>query len=274
MDTSPDYFNCIDGLASHSYPNHGFIGQPTDTGQHSIVGYQWELDLIKSIGINKTYPVFITETGWPHREGQTPDNRFYTAKTSVDFFLQSLSIWQADDRIVAVTPFIYNYPNDPFDHFSWCKTEEHLLPEYQAVLDYPKLKNHPTQTNRYLVEKIQLPFLILTDHEYFGQLKLKNTGQAIWGQNETNFCLSPQTTQNVELSALCVGSESVQPGQAINLNFKFKIKSDSDHQGKTFLGWQDTPGFEITPIYSKATIYRPKTDLRQKITVFLYKLIK
>lgn len=271
---NPDYFDCIDAIASHSYPNHGFIGRPTDTGQHSIRGYQWELNFIKSIGINKTYPVFITETGWPHREGQTVDNNFYSAKTSAQFLIQAYKIWQADPRVRAVTPFIYNYYSEPFDHFSWCDQSQQIMTAYQPLIDLPKTKNQPQQITKFVTEKIQLPIIILTDHQYLGKIKLKNTGQSIWGQDETKFCLTPQTTQNVEASAICVGSNTILPGQSIDLDFKFKIKSDTDHEGKTFLGWQDTQGFEITPFYSNATIYRPKTGIRQKIAVFLKKLIK
>jgi len=126
----PEFFQSFDGLASHSYPNHGFVGTPTDTGQHSIRGYSWELDYLKNLGINRSLPVFITETGWPHREGQSPDNRFYTAQTSADFFSEALKIWQQDPRITAVTPFIYNYSQPPFDHFSWLDPNQSLYSSF------------------------------------------------------------------------------------------------------------------------------------------------
>jgi len=54
----------VDGLSSHSYPNPGFAGSPYDTGRKSIRGYQWELQMLKTLGVEKDLPVFITETGW------------------------------------------------------------------------------------------------------------------------------------------------------------------------------------------------------------------
>ena len=44
----PGIFEKIDGWASHSYPNHGFLGKPQDSGRTSIRGYQWELTVLKS----------------------------------------------------------------------------------------------------------------------------------------------------------------------------------------------------------------------------------
>ncbi|MDD3003133.1 MAG: hypothetical protein PHS06_04685, partial [Candidatus Shapirobacteria bacterium] len=141
---NPNYFNNIDGVASHSYPNNGFVGTPNDTGQHSILGYQWELDLLKQLGVNKDLPVFITETGWPHREGIENQNNFYTAKTTANFLIQAITnVWSLDSRIKAVTPFIYNYSQEPFDHFSWLDENNNLYSEYQQLVDLPKKQNEP-----------------------------------------------------------------------------------------------------------------------------------
>ena len=65
----PGLFNKLDGWASHSYPNHGFVGLPSDHGRASIRGYEWELDWLRKLGLTRDLPVFITETGWPHQEG-------------------------------------------------------------------------------------------------------------------------------------------------------------------------------------------------------------
>ena len=53
----------IDAIASHSYPNPGFVGSPYDAGRTSIRGYQYEIAWFESL-IQKTLPVYITETGW------------------------------------------------------------------------------------------------------------------------------------------------------------------------------------------------------------------
>jgi len=263
----PQYFDNIDSIASHSYPNHGYVGTPNDTGQHSIRGYQWELGYLKSLGIIKTFPVFITETGWPHREGQTKNNQYYQSDTSAKFLINALNIWQKDPRVVAVTPFIYNYPNEPFEHFSWLNTEEKLLPAYNQVIDLPKNKNTPTQTISYDLINNFLPFILLTDTEYAGKLILKNTGQAIWG--ETKFCLTPQSTKNVILEAVCTSDDYIPPGQVKTFNYKIKILNNPDYTDKTYISWQGLPALEITPINSSGTIYSPNTTLKQKIIQYI-----
>lgn len=263
----PEYYDNFDALASHSYPNHGYVGTPNDTGQHSIRGYNWELNLIKSLGISKTYPVYITETGWPHREGEQPANNFYTSSTAADFFIKALNIWSKDDRVIAATPFIYNYPHPPFDHFSWLDSSETLYPAYNLVVDTPKVKNNPPQKTSYEVIANHLPFILITDTEYTGKIILKNTGQSIWG--ETGFCLIPQTTTNVTLDAICTSGKYIRPGASETFEYKLKIKADPEYQDKTIVSWETLPPFEITPISGFGSIYSPNTTLKQKIIQYI-----
>jgi hypothetical protein len=259
----PEYFESLDAISSHSYPNHGYVGLPSDTGQHSIRGYIWELNFIKSLGVNKNYPVYITETGWPHREGQVKNNQYYIADTSAELFKRALKIWQSDNRIVAVTPFIYNYPYEPFDHFSWLDQSENLLPAYQKVIDDPKTKNSPAQITSYELIRNHLPFIILTDTEYLGEVTLKNTGQSIWG--ETKFCLPPESTINVTVDQICTTDDKVYPQGKGKFSYKIKIKNNPDYKDKTFISWKNIPPQEITPLNGTGTIYSPKTTLLQKI---------
>ena len=263
----PEYFQVIDGIASHSYPNHGFVGTPSDTGQHSIHGYQWELNYLKSLGVSKTYPVFITETGWPHREGEKPQNNFYTTDTTAKFLLAALKIWGQDDRVQAVTPFIYNYPNEPFDHFSWVDKDEKLFPKYQQIVDSPKNKNHPDQETKYELVGNDLPFIIFTGNEYFGQVTLKNTGQSVWG--EAMFCLSPQATTNVTLESICTSNNLIFPGQSETFNYKFKINQTENAQSSTYLSWENLPKLNVAPLNGSATIYSPKNNFPNNIINFI-----
>lgn len=259
----PEYFDYIDGIASHSYPNHGFIGTPSDTGQHSIRGYQWELDFIKSLGISKNFPIYITETGWPHHEGEDKKNGFYTTTTTANFLKIALNIWSQDKNIQAVTPFIYNYPNTPFDHFSWLDKNEKLYPEYQQLINMPKNKNTPTQITKYEITNMWLPFIIFNDTEYEGQITLKNTGQSIWG--ETKFCLQSDSTPNITIDHLCTDDNKIFPNQEKIFNFKFKINKLSNYQKETYIGWQNLSTFEIAPFDKNATIYHPKLKFWDKI---------
>jgi hypothetical protein len=215
------------------------------------------------LGIEKTFPVFITETGWPHREGESNNNAYYTVDNSAKFLNDALKIWSADSRIQAVTPFIYNYPNQPFDHFSWLDSSETIYPQYQQVIDLPKIQNSPAQTTAYQVVGNYLPFIIFTGTDYSGQITLKNTGQSIWG--ETKFCLNPQTTPNVTLDAICTGNNLVNPGQNETFNYKIKINNHTDYRDKTFISWENLTQFEITPINNSGTIFSPKSTFFQKI---------
>ena len=260
-----NFFDSIDAISSHSYPNHGFIGTPSDTGQHSIVGYQWELSTLKNLGVTKKLPVYITETGWPHREGESKNNTFYTMETTSNMLLTAYKKWQADDQVIAVTPFIYNYPYEPFDHFSWVDKSETLYPAYQKVIDIPKAANKPIQTFKAESVKINLPLFMFPNSEYSGEIILKNTGQSIWGKNEHEFCLSPDSTPNISLDAICSSNQTVEPGQTATFPFKFKI---SEPQEKNFISWQSLPVFKIVsalPMITNAQIYRPENGIIDRI---------
>ena len=252
---NPLYFNLIDGLASHSYPNYGFIGTPDDKGLTSILGYQWELDYLKYLGINKTYPVFITETGWPHREGTTKNNDYFSLKTSADFLQKALVMWEKDEKVIAVTPFIYNYSETPFDHFSWLDPQENLYPEYQQIVALPKKQNHPQQITKFQIIKINLPLIIFSQNSQNGSFELKNTGQSIWG--ETNFCLTPQSSSNIESTPICTDKNYIYPGKITKIPFKFTI---NNYLEKSYLGWKDTPQYEIKSLSPTSTIYQPKDN--------------
>jgi hypothetical protein len=167
------------------------------------------------LGISKDYPVFITETGWPHRQGEKNDNKYYTAKTSAEFLAQAIEVWSKDRRVKAITPFTFNYPYSPFDHFSWVDKTETLYPEYQQIVDLDKPQNTPTQTTSYQLNYIHLPLLLLHNIEYQGTISLKNTGQSIWG--ETSFCLEPNISPNIKTNQICVGDQQIEPGNSQSL---------------------------------------------------------
>ena len=261
---NPKYFDSFDALASHSYPNHGYVGTPDDNGQHSIRGYQWELDFIRNLGVNKSFPVFITETGWPHREGVTKNNQYYSVKTAADFFKKALELWQQDKQIIAVTPFIYNYSQEPFDHFSWLDPKEQLYPDYQIIVDMPKNQNHPHQISKFSVQKINLPLLIFSQNQQNGSIELKNIGQSIWG--ESKFCLEVQSSSNIKTTPLCTDNTLIYPGKTTKIPFQFKIDT---YLEKTYLGWKDTPQYEIDSLSPTSTIYHPKDNLWQRFRNWL-----
>jgi len=264
---NPKYFDSFDAIASHSYPNHGYIGLPTDKSIHSIIGYQYQLDIFKKLGVKNNYDVYLTETGWPHREGEQPQNNLYTTNTTAKFFNEALAIWQKDPKVKAVTPFTFNYPYQPFDHFSWVDKSETLYPAYQAVVDYPKTANHPEQITDYQLVKSSIPLFLIAGSEYGGQITLKNTGQSVWG--ETNFCLNPISSDNIITDAICTPKDFVYPGQTWTFEFKFKVNKPQNYTTKSFLQWDNLPAVEIIPFTKTGSIYSPKNTINEQLRRFL-----
>lgn len=142
MKTFPvaDLNKYIDGWASHSYPNPGFRGKPTDTGRNSIQNYAWELSFLQSKGI-KALPVFITETGWPRSS--------YSEETISQYLKHAFTqVWFRDFRVKAVTPFVFNYENSAFRDWSWRKAgSNQFYSYYDMVKSLPKIRGTPVLAN-------------------------------------------------------------------------------------------------------------------------------
>lgn len=140
----PDAFNYIDGWTSHSYPNPNFSGKVEDKGRGTLRTYLWELEILKSLGQKNNLAVFITETGWAHKEGIS-DNKSYFSSDSIAAFLLTAAkdIW-SDPQIAAVTPFILNYQSYPFLYFSWQKPSKNAFYSfYDAYKSLEKISGRP-----------------------------------------------------------------------------------------------------------------------------------
>ncbi len=140
--SDPKVFDNVDGWSSHSYPNPGFIGSETDTGRRSISSYKWEMELLKSLGIEKDFDIFITETGWAHNVKGEIYNNIDTSDLGRRFDWAFNNVWN-DKKIVAVTPFILNYNSWPFDVFSWKDKEGNYYDFYYKVMNMPKEAGNP-----------------------------------------------------------------------------------------------------------------------------------
>jgi hypothetical protein len=140
----PGIFSKLDGWASHSYPQPNFAGSPHASGLWSIQAYKAELDyLATSLGLTKTLPVFITETGWAHAEGESYNSSFVTAQTAAqNIQIAYEQVWLQDDQVRAVTPFTVVY-NPPFDHFSWINSDGVPYEQYELVKKLSKTKGEP-----------------------------------------------------------------------------------------------------------------------------------
>lgn len=151
----PGIFNKLDGWASHSYPQPNFAGSPYSKGLLSIRAYESELAYLKTLGLQKDLPVFITETGWAHAEGENYNNSFYNAKQVAEFFrIAYEEVWLKDDRVRAVTPFTVFY-KAPFDHFSWINNDGVPYEQYEVVRKIKKVAGEPAalQQNKLVISE-------------------------------------------------------------------------------------------------------------------------
>lgn len=140
----PGIFNKLDGWASHSYPQPNFSGDPLSTGRWSIRAYVEELEYLEdNLNLKKELPVFITETGWAHAEGDTYNSSFYSVDTISEFFKIAFEeVWNKDDRVRAVMPFTIRY-DAPFDHFSWLNKDNVPYKHFDEVKSLKKVKGNP-----------------------------------------------------------------------------------------------------------------------------------
>lgn len=149
VEHNPLVFKKLDGFASHSYPNPGFVAPPLHNKLEGITTYQYEYTLINLHSDHKV-PVFITETGWDSSKlGESLVAKYY--QIAYDSF------WNKDkDKIVAITPFLLNSQGGAFDIFSFVK-EGKQTQYYTQTEQMEKTKGQPLiQTVKGIaVKKIQ-----------------------------------------------------------------------------------------------------------------------
>lgn len=243
----PDIFNKLDAWASHSYPNYGFVGLPDDKGRATIKGYQWELQWLRNLGLNKELAIYITETGWPHQEGLATEPQFYQSEKVAQFFQKGFEYWEKDSRVKAVTPFVLNYPDLPFDHFSWLKNDGRHYEQFNQVLGISKTKAVPEQAEDYEIMAIDLIDLLPTNYVYQGKITIKNTGQWIMGERKDFYLKLKQLKPELEISEIKLGQgKLVFPGEEVTLDFSFKTGTQSaEHH--LILGDKDYPIYTFKP---------------------------
>ena len=181
----PELLTLIDGWTSHSYPNPGFSGSPYATGRGTLTTYQWELSYLSSLGLTKKLPVFITETGWQHAEGKSYTRGFLSSdQVGLNLRIASQTMW-LDPEIAAITPFIFNYQDIPFDHFSFKQLGNGLFySEYGAYQDIVKIKGTPAQRESYTLLSDILPKTLVEHSHYALTATVKNNGQGILNPND------------------------------------------------------------------------------------------
>jgi len=174
----PNIFDNVDGWASHSYPNPDFSAPVTNTGKISVKTYEWELSLLRKLGINKNLPVFITETGWAHK---TDSNiNYQDADTLSQNYTKLFEIYNSDSRVVCFTPFILNYSDEPFEKFSWLKSDGSTHPFFEETQKVLKSKGAPMQITEAKIIFELVPEFIKKENRTYALAVANNSGQSIW----------------------------------------------------------------------------------------------
>jgi hypothetical protein len=124
LTTNPELINKIDAWVSHSYPNPGFTSSAFTSGKSSIAGFKNELDFLRKYS-NKEFKVYITETGWK--------NTGSVSRRLVDYYRYAINTVWHDDRVVAVTPFIWQGAPGMFAEFSFLNPDGSPTPQFEAV---------------------------------------------------------------------------------------------------------------------------------------------
>ena len=266
-DEVPGIFDKLDGWVSHSYPNPGFVGSPYGQGRRTVGTWKWELQKLEEFGITKNLPVFITETGWKHAEGLKNDPYLPSAETVSSYYKIGFENAWNNNRIVAVTPFLLSYQEEPFDHFSFKKANNfEYYPQYQTLLDMPKTSGKPVQDNKALLIKGEIFSSVVAGEVYDVSLTFKNTGQSIW----SGVKLVP-IIGGVELgitSSEMPKNKNIEPGK--EYTFALKIKAPLSGVYKTSLnlfinGKQfDTSPLEFITQVKPPVILQVKTTLKWK----------
>jgi len=185
-----EVFSYFDGWTSHAYPNPHFNGRVTDTGPGTVRGFEAELRLVAQFGFDAKKPVFITETGWAHNQGTGNSGWLSPEQAAENLLLAFLQVWN-QDQVVAVTPFILNYPMPPFDQFSWKHPDGTWLPHYEMIKQMVKTAGKPDQNHRSEYVSHYLPDELIPNKRYKFLVQFINVGQSIW--EPTTHTLQVQT---------------------------------------------------------------------------------
>lgn len=250
----PDIFDWVDGLNSHSYPNPNFSGSEKAVGRGTVASFFWEDDYLKSLGVSKNFPIFITETGWAHNMDLGTKGYLDPDAIGPKLDYAFKNIWN-NPRVVAVTPFIINYQSSPFDIFSWQKPNGTFYPFYETIKALPKTKGEPIQRKSGEIQGAFLPAFAEPGETFSIALIVKNTGQSTWNEEQQ---LSLKDLENGIVITRVVSFPKMEPGERRIVIFEAILNTEAERQ----LGYLTL--FEGRTIISNAypfeiRIYRPQS---------------
>lgn len=221
----PKIFTIFDGWNSHSYPNPAFSSLPSQSGRGSVRSFSWEVSFLSRYGLRQDTPVFITETGWVHNENAKSKVLGFNSETVGKFFQDAWANAWSDKRIKAVTPFILNYPGDPFTNFSWKNpVSNEYYPQFAAVQAIPKVKGEPEQEHKSTLIEHSLPNKTVTSSSYVSIIKFQNFGQSIWSE-EAGFSLDFKINgEKANLENFSIGYTKPRETAEVKINFRSPSK--------------------------------------------------
>jgi hypothetical protein len=273
-----DIFNRFDGWVTHAYPNPDFSGSLKDKSKMSLVSYNHELSLAKSLGLTKDLPIFITETGWVHQEGQSGQYGLYTATKVADLMAKAYTNVWTDPRIVAITPFLLNYQAEPFDHFSWVKPGgQEFYPQYGAVQQLPKTVGRPIQIESAQFIANTIPSLLVNQSVYEIPLVFKNLGQSIWNPSEYAIIVDGTLLHNRLSLPITTTEPNGETQTTLHLDTPINTKDYSlnfrlEHKGQALGDLTERTIKVILPpsLFVKAQVWYQKLTTGNDFTLLIY----
>lgn len=275
----PGIFDKLDGWSSHSYPNPAFQGSPDGTGKISVRGFEWELEQLKRMGVTKKLPVFITETGWKHSEGKSSDRSLMSPDKAAENYKRAFEGAWKSDQVVAVTPFLLNYQDPPFDHFSFKKITKNssaaeFYPMYDALKSLPKVRGVPVQDFKARLQKggisienftnslnatdeAHLDTTLVSGQVYEMFLTVKNTGHSIWNDEYPVSLVPQQGAADLGVETVYLPAENkVEPGQSYTFKFKVNAPKGGNYNIRMNM-YADEKSFTSSPFEFSLTIKSP-----------------
>ncbi len=271
----PGIFEKLDGWSSHSYPNPEFAGSPDDSGRGTVRTHLWEMEQLKKLGVKKDLPIFITETGWRHAEGINYDSRLPNTETVAGYYKKAFENAWNYSRIVAVTPFLLNYQEAPFDHFSFKKLtgekQAEKLPDtrvlgtqypeyysmYQALTDSPKTSGKPLQETKAKLIKGEVYSSIVTGESYTIFLTFKNTGQSIWNDEDTVKLVPLTGAQELGIDSVELPPDiKIEPGKEHTFKLNLKAPESGTYEVSLNL-FSGNNQFETPPVKFTTEVKSP-----------------
>ena len=178
-------------------------------------------------------------------------------------------------QIVAVTPFLLNYQEPPFDQFSFKKHETKLaksetqsiddpyFPAYRVLQDFPKASGRPVQEVKAELLKGEIFTSIVAGEAYMIDLTFKNIGQSIWNDREQVRLVATEGGQNFGITNLELPKNiKVEPGQEytfrLNLKAPLEMSARQNNVYKTTLNlFEGNRQFDSKPLESETEVKSP-----------------